>query len=69
MSDDPLRRNSYSGATNVDAGKLLVNGNQSIATGLTTVGSGAVLGGNGTIGGSVVVNDAARWRSATARER
>ncbi|NUS67044.1 MAG: hypothetical protein HOQ41_01720 [Ensifer adhaerens] len=57
MSDDPLQRNSYSGAANVDAGKLLVNGNQSLATGLTTVGSGVVLGGNGTIGASVVVND------------
>jgi fibronectin-binding autotransporter adhesin len=52
---DPERRSSpahsYSGAANVDAGKLLVNGNQSLATGLTTVGSGVVLGA------SVVVND------------
>ncbi|MEI4507540.1 autotransporter-associated beta strand repeat-containing protein [Sphingopyxis sp. CCNWLW253] len=47
--------NSYSGATAVNAGTLLVNGNQSAATGLFTVASGATLGGSGTIGGSVTV--------------
>ncbi|WFU13314.1 autotransporter outer membrane beta-barrel domain-containing protein (plasmid) [Rhizobium sp. CB3090] len=47
--------NSYSGATNVNAGTLLVNGDQSAATGLTTVASGATLGGIGTIGGDVTV--------------
>lgn len=47
--------NSYAGATNVNAGTLRINGNQSAATGLVTVASGATLGGNGTIGGSVNV--------------
>ena len=47
--------NSYSGATNVNAGTLRINGDQSAATGLVTVASGATLGGNGTIGGSVNV--------------
>ncbi|KQZ69554.1 hypothetical protein ASE06_01670 [Sphingopyxis sp. Root214] len=47
--------NSYAGATNVNAGTLLVNGNQSAATGLLTVASGATVGGNGRIGGSVNV--------------
>ncbi|WP_265923282.1 autotransporter outer membrane beta-barrel domain-containing protein [Cupriavidus nantongensis] len=45
--------NTYSGATAVQAGTLLVNGNQAAATGLTTVQSGATLGGTGTLGGAV----------------
>ncbi|CDX32238.1 Outer membrane autotransporter barrel domain (modular protein) [Mesorhizobium plurifarium] len=49
--------NSYSGATNVNAGTLLINGNQSAAAGQTNVASGATLGGTGTIGGSVTVAD------------
>ncbi|VVD70990.1 autotransporter outer membrane beta-barrel domain-containing protein [Pandoraea fibrosis] len=47
--------NSYAGATNVASGSLIVNGDQSAATGLTTVQSGATLGGTGTIGGTTVV--------------
>ncbi|HVW54079.1 MAG TPA: autotransporter outer membrane beta-barrel domain-containing protein [Rhizobiaceae bacterium] len=46
--------NSYTGGTAVDDGTLLVNGDQSAASGLTSVGS-AILGGTGTIGGDVVV--------------
>nr|WP_245430329.1 autotransporter outer membrane beta-barrel domain-containing protein [Rhizobium tropici] len=49
--------NSYTGATNVSAGTLLVSGDQSAATGLTTVSSGATLGGTGTIGGDVTVTN------------
>jgi len=47
--------NTYSGATNVTGGTLLVNGNQSAATGTVTVASGATLGGNGTLGGATTV--------------
>lgn len=51
--------NSYTGTTAVDAGALFVNGNQTSATGDTTVASGATLGGRGVIGGSVTVADGA----------
>lgn len=49
--------NSYTGATAVEQGVLLVNGNQSAATGAATVDAGATLGGAGTLGGSVSVAD------------
>ncbi|HUG09964.1 MAG TPA: autotransporter-associated beta strand repeat-containing protein, partial [Opitutaceae bacterium] len=49
--------NSYTGATSVNAGKLLINGNQSAATGAITVASGGTLGGTGTTGGVVTVED------------
>lgn len=49
--------NSYAGATSVNAGTLIINGNQSGATGATAVASGATLGGTGTIGGNVTVAD------------
>lgn len=45
--------NAYAGTTTVNAGTLLVNGDQSAATGLTTIAAAATLGGIGTIGGSV----------------
>ena len=48
--------NSYTGTTLVGAGKLLVNGNQSAATGAVTVNSGATLGGTGILGGAVTVS-------------
>ncbi|RFZ87584.1 autotransporter outer membrane beta-barrel domain-containing protein [Shinella sp. WSJ-2] len=51
--------NSYLGATAVNSGTLLVNGDQSAATGLTTVNSGATLGGSGTLGGDVTIADGA----------
>ena len=44
--------NTYTGATNVSAGSLLVNGSID-ALSAVTVSSAAVLGGSGTIGGSV----------------
>jgi fibronectin-binding autotransporter adhesin len=51
--------NSYSGSAAVSAGNLYVNGNQSGATGPTSVANGATLGGTGTLGGSVTVADGA----------
>ena len=48
--------NSYTGTTNVDAGTLIINGNQAAATGAVTVANGATLGGSGIIGGAVTVN-------------
>jgi autotransporter-associated beta strand protein len=50
--------NTYKGPTNVNAGTLLINGNQggANATGAVTVDSGAKLGGSGVIGGAVTVN-------------
>jgi outer membrane autotransporter protein len=47
--------NSYTGGTTVDAGSLYVNGDQTAATGATTVQSGATLGGTGTVGGNVTI--------------
>lgn len=47
--------NTYTGATNVDAGTLLVNGAQPNATGPVTVAGGATLGGVGVVGGTVTV--------------
>ncbi|GLK88593.1 hypothetical protein GCM10017655_16550 [Pseudomonas turukhanskensis] len=52
-----LGNNSYAGTTTVDAGSLYINGNQSLAKGLTTVNNSGTLGGTGTIGGSVQVAD------------
>ena len=46
--------NTYTGATNVNAGTLVVNG--SISTGLVTVGASGTLGGTGTVGGATTVN-------------
>lgn len=51
--------NAYAGATIVRAGVLRINGDQSAATGLTTVRDGATLGGSGIIGGNVVIDDGA----------
>jgi fibronectin-binding autotransporter adhesin len=51
--------NTYTGPTNVQAGTLLVDGDQSLATGATTVSSGATLGGKGTLGGAVTIANGA----------
>jgi fibronectin-binding autotransporter adhesin len=52
--------NTYTGATTINKGTLLLNANQSLATGAVTVQSDATLGGNGTIGGPVTVNTGGR---------
>lgn len=49
--------NTYSGATLVEQGVLLVNGDQHAATGDVMVNAGTTLGGNGIIGGTVTVAD------------
>lgn len=51
--------NTYTGATNVQAGTLVVNGDQSGATGLLSVFGGAALAGSGIIGGAVMLADGA----------
>ena len=48
--------NTYTGTTNLNNGTLLINGNQSAATGAITVSSSATLGGTGSSGGAVTVN-------------
>ncbi|WP_188826580.1 autotransporter outer membrane beta-barrel domain-containing protein, partial [Brucella endophytica] len=48
--------NSYKGATTVAAGTLIIDGDQTGATGATTVASGATLRGKGTIGGDVTID-------------
>ncbi|MDA1164900.1 MAG: autotransporter-associated beta strand repeat-containing protein [Planctomycetota bacterium] len=48
---------TYTGATSVSQGTLLVNGSLS-ATNVVTVATGATLGGSGTINGTVTVNGA-----------
>jgi fibronectin-binding autotransporter adhesin len=48
--------NTYTGVTQVLAGGLIVNGNQSAATGAVTVDVGATLGGTGTLGGATTVS-------------
>jgi fibronectin-binding autotransporter adhesin len=47
---------TYTGATNVNQGTLLVNGDSSAATGTVTVASAATLGGIGTLGGDITVS-------------
>jgi len=49
--------NTYDGVTTVSAGTLLINGNQTAATGNVSVSALATLGGNGTLGGAVTVAD------------
>ncbi|WP_198945903.1 autotransporter-associated beta strand repeat-containing protein, partial [Acetobacter sp. DsW_063] len=51
--------NSYTGETSVNAGVLQVDGDQSAATGTTTVVSGATLSGVGTLGGDVTLKSGA----------
>ena len=48
--------NSYLGQTQVNAGTLVINGDQSAATGAVVVVSGATLAGTGTIGGATTIS-------------
>ena len=52
--------NTYGGTTTVSNGTLIVNGDQSAATGAVTVLSGATLGGAGSVGGAVTISSGAR---------
>jgi fibronectin-binding autotransporter adhesin len=52
---------SYSGSTTVSAGTLVLNGDQSAATGALQVASGATLGGSGTFGGLTTVDAGATF--------
>ena len=49
--------NSYTGATAVNVGTLLINGNQTSAVGNVTVAADATLGGTGTLGGNTTIAD------------
>lgn len=51
--------NNYAGTTQVAAGALRVDGNQSAATGAVTVATGATLAGTGSLGGAVTIADGA----------
>ena len=48
--------NSYLGNTVLSEGSLIINGDQSSATGALTVASGSTLGGSGTIGGATTIS-------------
>ena len=48
--------NSYKGETQVNAGTLVINGDQSAATGNVVVASGATLAGIGIIGGATTIS-------------
>ncbi|MBB2972181.1 autotransporter outer membrane beta-barrel domain-containing protein [Mesorhizobium sp. RMAD-H1] len=52
--------NGYKGGTEVQGGHLVIDGNQSAATGLVSVGSGATLSGKGVTGGDVAIGDGGR---------
>ena len=47
--------NIYTGATTVDAGTLVINGDNSLATGAVTVNANGTLAGSGTVGGATTV--------------
>ena len=48
--------NTYTGTTTVSAGALIINGDNSAATGSVTVGAAGTLGGSGTIGGATTIS-------------
>ena len=52
--------NTYTGATSVSNGTLLVHGNNLPASGAVTVVNGATLGGNGSLGGATTIQSGGR---------
>jgi len=58
--------NTYSGATTITAGTLLINGDSSAATGAVAVDGTSTLGGSGTLGGSVTVAEGAKIAPGTS---
>ena len=53
---DVTNANTYTGATTLNAGTLLVNNTTGNGVTATTVNSGAILGGSGSVGGDLTVN-------------
>ena len=49
------QNNTYTGETKVGAGLLIINGNNTAATGNVTVQNGGTLRGSGTLGGNITV--------------
>ena len=56
--------NTYTGTTTVSNGTLRIDGDSSGATGALTVETGARLGGNGSYGGDITLNDGAALNCA-----
>ncbi len=58
--------NDYQGATNVNGGTLLINGDQSGADGAMTIGNTGTLGGTGIIGGNTTIGSGGTITSGTS---
>lgn len=58
--------NTYTGATTVSAGSLIINGDQSAATGAVAVNGTSTLGGSGTTGGTITVAAGAKLAPGNA---
>lgn len=58
--------NTYDGTTDVNQGKLFINGSNSGAVGAVTVASTATLGGSGTIGGAVTIQSGGTFAPGTS---